>query len=1325
MKRIGHVLLRILVALAIVALAALIGIVMVVRSGWFRERVREQIIAELEKTGGHVEIASFRFDWKRLTATINGIVLHGHEPAGNPTLLTAKSVTVGLRVISLFERNIDLSYLRVEQPQVHIEFYRDGSNNLLITQGNWAEDLLNVAIRRYEIDDGTLDYDQRRVPLSIRGEHLRAQMNYDRRGPRYRGELESRAMRFMTTSAVPIAADVSAAFTIDRAGIDVNSLRLSSRDSHAELSGRLADPQSPHGTLRVNAAVAVSEAAELFALPIAKAGSASFNGQLAFSFSDVSIAGRLNARGLGYTHDRLKIAGADFSAYVRLTHDQLTLSGIAAHALGGTIAGAASLKNAREFHFDGNIGGLTVKQAAAIVTERVIPPTIPWDGALAGEFSVDATIGQTDARVQTGIAITRLSEGTPIEGRIDANYDQASNRLTIKNSWVSTHSTRIEASGTLGETLEVQAQSTDLADFLPALAVAEENAPHELPVKLSNGRATFHGRVSGSLSDPHIAGEVTVLSASVQGHAFDRFSGQITATRTSVEVDHATVARGTTVVQGSANLSNNANNNTIAAQFNFRNASIPEIAKEAGVTVQIAGTASGTVHLSGSLQQPDAEISLDIEKPAGFGEQLDRAQARLRASADSIKVTEGNASLGASQFVFEGEYKHRAGDWKTGDLSIGFTTQQVQLSSIHAYANLETGVDAKIGAKGSATAHIANGEIEIRAVDGNAEARSVRWNRQAIGDITVTAETHSADLSLRAAGKVQDISVEVQGAWKLAGDLPGSATIRFSRANLATVHSVLMSGGPLENTELPFEGFIDGAGASISVALRKPRDFRAEVTASAIEIHPKPTQTLRLGVQAQDVALRSTKPVVIEATADGLRILSAQFAARDTSLEASGAVSFNAKPGSDLTVRGSVNLIILQMVNPALVARGSANVQAAIRGSLRDPQVNGRMELKNASLYLDDLPNGVDNANGALIFDRNRATIETLTAETGGGKINLAGFIGFGTPLVYRLQAAVDKVRVRYPEDVSVTFDAKLALNGTSDASTVSGLVTLTRAAFTPRADLARVLAQTATPLPAPESGDYIRGMQFDVRVESGPGFVLETSLARNLESEVDLRLRGTPLRPALLGTASVNEGEVQVFGNKYTVNRGDIRFVNAVKIDPIFDMELETKARGVTVNISISGTLEKMNVNYSSDPPMQPREIIALLAVGRSPEDVAGLSSNQYGSSSSNLSEAGGGLISEAITAQLSSRLQRFFGSSRVKIDPTPTGAEYLPQARLTFEQQVSSDITLTYITNLNRTEEQIVQIEYDFSRQWSAVATREANGLFGIDFQYKRRFK
>ena len=149
------------------------------------------------------------------------------------------------------------------------------------------------------------------------------------------------------------------------------------------------------------------------------------------------------------------------------------------------------------------------------------------------------------------------------------------------------------------------------------------------------------------------------------------------------------------------------------------------------------------------------------------------------------------------------------------------------------------------------------------------------------------------------------------------------------------------------------------------------------------------------------------------------------------------------------------------------------------------------------------------------------------------------------------------------------------------------------------------------------------------------------------------------------------------------------------------------------------------MNISYSSDPPLQQSEIIALLAVGRDPNALAGLASAQTTGTGAGLTMAGGNLLSQAINDQLSNRFQRFFGASKVKIDPTMTGVDNLPQARLTLEQNVSKDITFTYITNLNRTQEQIVRLEWTFDKNWSAIAVRDASGFFGIDLQYKKRFK
>jgi translocation and assembly module TamB len=1317
--RFGRIALRITAGVAILLAAASIAAIMVFRSGWFHERVRERIVYELHKaTGARVDFGSFAFDWTHLSATAGPIVLHGREAATEAPLVSIKSVVLGLRVISMLERKVDLSSLRIVQPTVHLIFYPDGSTNIPPhRETDWAQDLFDIAVRRYEVDDGLIEYDEHKIPLNLRGEDLRGEMSMDLRSTQYTGTIASRRIRAMIAGFSPVEMVASLSFALNRSRIEVKQLRLSTRQSKAELAGSLNDPRDPHGTLAFKSTIAVRDAVELFQLPVNRSGTALFDGQLSVSTTDFGIAGRLNGRGMGYTQDRLKIENADLRAEVRITPAKLSASAITLKALDGTFNGSAELIDWRRFHVEGNVAGLTVRDIGAIATDR----KIPWNGTLAGSLRLDGTIQQPNTKFETALSITPGPEGSPISGDVDLSYDQAAGKLQINNTRLATSATLVEASGALGETLVVRAQTTRLEDVATALAFAGT----ELPSKITFARAVFTGTVTGPLDKPEVNGDALLLNASIDGHAFDRFTGKIWASSEALKVDNGVIARGVTVVEGSFEMIPPAREGSIAGQLQIRNANLADLEKEAGLEPALSGVAAGNVKFSGKIDHPEADVSVQIDKPAAFGEQLDRARASFHYSNASITVSFGEVELGAAKAQLKGSFQHRESDWKNGTLTFDVAAQNTALSAVKAYAALETGIDSTLEGKAAGSARLVNGDFVLTSMDADAKARNIVWHGQKLADATVVANTRANELTVQAGAQVRDIKVDAQGSWKLEGDDPGSATIHFSRTSMASLHRVVMTGGSLEQYDLPFEGSINGATASVKVALRKPRDFQAELVVPTVQINPRSTQTLKLGVQADDLVVKNSSPVIVDITSKEARIRSARFTARDTTLEATGAVPLS-NGTADLTVRGSVNLIILQLLNPDMVARGNASVQAGIRGTLRDPQLSGRMDLKNASLYFSDLPNGVDNANGTVLFDRNRATIDKLRAETGGGTVDFAGFVGFGSPLVYRLQAVAQRVRVRYPEDVSVTFNATLALNGTSDASTLSGMITLTRASFTPRADLAQILAQASKPGPAPTtSSEYIRGTQFDVRIESGPNFEMETSLTRNLEAEVDLRLRGTPLRPALLGTASVNAGDVQVFGNRYTVDRCDIRFLNPVRIDPILDMNLETKARGVTVNIAVSGTMQKLNVNYSSDPPMQPREILALLAVGRAPADTAGLSPDQSPVNSNSLAEAGGGLIGQAISAQLSSRLQRFFGASRVKIDPTLTGVDYLPQARLTIEQQVSKDITLTYITNLNRTQEQIVQVEWDFSKQWSAVAVREANGLFGIDFQYKKRFK
>ena len=154
-----------------------------------------------------------------------------------------------------------------------------------------------------------------------------------------------------------------------------------------------------------------------------------------------------------------------------------------------------------------------------------------------------------------------------------------------------------------------------------------------------------------------------------------------------------------------------------------------------------------------------------------------------------------------------------------------------------------------------------------------------------------------------------------------------------------------------------------------------------------------------------------------------LRIDRARFTGKDTDLEATGSVSLQSKNNAlQLRFRGSVNLAILHNFDANVTAAGDASVDATVRGPQSRPEFYGRVEFKKASLFLSNVPNGVDNASGVILLFRDRATIENITAETGGGKIAVKGFVGFGSQqLSYRLQATASQVRVRYPEGVSTS----------------------------------------------------------------------------------------------------------------------------------------------------------------------------------------------------------------------------------------------------------------------------------------------------------------
>src|SRR6476659_3745448 len=131
MSRPKKIALIVLGGLSGLLLLAVVAGLVVIQTQWFRDTVRQKIVAAVEDaTGGRAEIGSFSFDWHHLRAVIQNFVLHGSEPADAAPLAAARLIQVDLKLSSPFKKIVDIAYLLVDTPRVDVIVQPDGSTNI-------------------------------------------------------------------------------------------------------------------------------------------------------------------------------------------------------------------------------------------------------------------------------------------------------------------------------------------------------------------------------------------------------------------------------------------------------------------------------------------------------------------------------------------------------------------------------------------------------------------------------------------------------------------------------------------------------------------------------------------------------------------------------------------------------------------------------------------------------------------------------------------------------------------------------------------------------------------------------------------------------------------------------------------------------------------------------------------------------------------------------------------------------------------------------------------------------------------------------------------
>jgi len=992
--------------------------------------------------------------------------------------------------------------------------------------------------------------------------------------------------------------------------------------------------------------------------------------RLAGREGDWRAEGDIEGKNLNYR----EVRGASAAAHVVADRRGAELSRVRAALLGGEFAGEANVSWPSRFRASGKITGV-----------RVPHPQI------ASRATGDLSLRNSPWRVEAKLALEAEPGPIPLSGGVDLRYDASAGEIEFGPSSLATGETRVNASGALSRGLDLRIHTRAPDDLLPALRLTMKNPPQAWPFELRGGELEAVGKLQGSLDAPNIEARLDATRAFVAGQLLDRFSTELSASPSRLELRRTrAVVDGVAVeAEGSASLSNwrLAESDAIATRASVRDLNLARLK----LGRPVAGRLSGTARVSGTWGAPEARGEAVVERPEIGGQRFDRASASFAAKGEEIDLTGVEVRSGTSRVhgkATVGRMRRVAFEVETPGWALGWATVSGRAAGVARKEGERWTVASLGGELRAATPEGIAGVATITSSEGELRAK---------GGVALTGSRASFDTR-----------------WTMDGEMPGEGTVQLDRLTSPAIEKIT-------GAKMPFDALVEGR-ATISGRLLAPQTIAVRARLATLRLAPLEGNAVA-GLSAADLTLANDGEISLTASASGIAVERARLVAKDTRVDVLGGVVYARPNAWNLLARGSVNLAVLGTFRPGLISSGVSMASARIRGPLREPQIDGRLELRDASFYLRDVANGLDKVNGTVAFDRSRATVDSLTAETGGGKASLSGFIGFSGDLNYQLQATLDRVRVRYPEGLSTQVNAGVTLTGGPRRGLLAGTVTILRAALAPGADVGGILARPTQPIAAAPSNDFLRNLQFDVRVETAQSAEFSTELTREVQADIDVRLRGTPVRPSLQGRVSITQGRIQFFGTDYTINRGEIDFVNASRLDPRIDLDLETRVRGIAVSISFTGPMSRVNMAYRSDPPLQSSEILALLAVGRAPAANSGVAGAPRPQDL--LSAGGNAILDSAMSAPSSGRLQRFFGVTRLKIDPQLIGLDNTPQARLTLEQQVSRDVTVTYVTSLNRAQTQIARVEWDLSRRFSAVMTRDENGVLSLDFFYKRGFR
>ena len=273
---------------------------------------------------------------------------------------------------------------------------------------------------------------------------------------------------------------------------------------------------------------------------------------------------------------------------------------------------------------------------------------------------------------------------------------------------------------------------------------------------------------------------------------------------------------------------------------------------------------------------------------------------------------------------------------------------------------------------------------------------------------------------------------------------------------------------------------------------------------------------------------------------------------------------------------GALDLRMLRAFVPGAAFAGRATVDLRAQGTLAQPDFAGQLAVIDAEVVLRDQRLAIEDLDASATLTRDhfllhgrrpppmaapskRPARSPIPAwRSPGGEIAIVG----------------RGLAIEVVEGLRTEADADLTLAAAGELYTLTGKVTIQRGEYREPLHLTEHLFSgraARTPVltsPEPRLLDRVR---LNIAVVTADDLIVDNNYGR-LDVGGSIAIIGTAGAPAMAGRLAFREGgRVFLGGQTYTLRRGAVDFTNPSRIEPVFDLSLETRVQSYDLTLDAS----------------------------------------------------------------------------------------------------------------------------------------------------------